>query len=99
MVFSDEDFGGIWSIDHVYLSDTPGNTKTYRRDELDALGTKNIVNVIDGSVAVGDLLLDANSPQATHIPRAPQPLVKRVQRSAANPLKSQIPTSKVMIFG
>ena len=64
VVFSDEDFGGIWSIDHVYLSDTPGNTKTYRRDELDALGTKNIVNVIDGSVAVGDLLLDANSPQA-----------------------------------
>ena len=26
VVFSDEDFGGIWSIDHVYLSDTPGCT-------------------------------------------------------------------------
>ena len=46
--------------------------------ELDALGTKNIVNVIDGSVAVGDLLLDANSPQAySDIPRAINTLAEK----------------------
>ena len=57
LVLSNEDLSGTWILDSVTLTDTPGNSKTFRHAELAALGVTASIQ-LSGGVTAFPLLSD-----------------------------------------